>query len=68
MSEMNNSMYSELQSYKIGFADVDKKFLESAAGREKFYFILHNELSQFTPEKQEEILKTKDAYDCIYYD
>ena len=68
MNGTDNTMYSELQSYKIGFGDVDKKFLESAAGGEKFYFILHNELSQFTPDKQAEVLGTKDAYDCIYYD
>ena len=67
-SAMDDSIYSELQPYKIGFSDAGMEFLEAAAGCEKFYFVLHNELSQFTPEKQDEILKTKDAYDCIYYD
>ena len=40
---------------------------EYLTGNESFYFLLNDANTQnFLPEDQEEILKTKDAYSCIY--
>jgi len=41
--------------------------LQTAAGNESFYFMLNDATTQnFLPEHQEQILKTKEAYSCIY--
>lgn len=64
----DGKIYSELRPYKIGLSDAGMGFLESAAGREKFFFMLHDDQSHFLPETQDEILKTEKAYDCIYYE
>ena len=53
--------------YEIKLSDVNKTMLQAAAGNESFYFLLNDANTQnFLPEDQEEILKTKDAYSCIY--
>ena len=60
------SQFSELVGYQVSFDDVGMGFLASAAGREHFYFLLHDSTSQFLPETQERLLSSKNAYDCIY--
>jgi hypothetical protein len=60
------TQFSQLVGYEIGLDDVGKGFLASAAGREKFYFLLHDSTTQFLPETQEALLESENAYDCIY--
>ena len=68
-SEMNkDSQFSQLSGYEIGLGDADKGFLELAAGKEKFYFLLHDATSTFLPENQKSILSSNKAYECIYYE
>ena len=67
-SEMNqDSQFSELNGYEIGLGQAEKSFLELAAGKEKFYFLLHDATSTFLPQNQESILNSENAYECIYY-
>lgn len=67
-SEMNqDSQFSELNGYEIGLGQAGKSFLELAAGKEKFYFLLHDATSTFLPQNQESILNSENAYECIYY-
>jgi hypothetical protein len=41
--------------------------LQSAAGDESFYFLLHDStVEDFLPKTQEEMLKSGNAYQCIY--
>ncbi|MBQ7356691.1 MAG: Ig-like domain-containing protein [Clostridia bacterium] len=63
---MDESQFSELREYKIGLGDAGMGFLESAAGSERFFFILHDSRSTFTPTEQDRILQSEDAYDCIH--
>ena len=60
------TQFSQLVGYEIGLDEVDKGFLASAAGKEKFYFLLHDATTQFLPQAQETLLQSKNAYDCIY--
>ena len=62
-----NSQFSKLVGYEIGLADAGMGFLGSAAGHEKFYFVLHDSTTPFLPENQDSLLKTENAYECIYY-
>ena len=62
-----SSQFSELVGYEIGLADAGMSFLGSAAGHEKFYFMLHDRTTQFLPEGQDRFLQSENAYDCIYY-
>ena len=61
-----DSQFSSLVGYEIGLADAGMGFLGSAAGHEKFYFLLHDSTTPFLPENQDSILKTESAYECIY--
>ncbi len=60
------TQFSQLVGYEIGLEDVDMGFLAAAAGREKFYFLLHDSTTQFLPEAQDAFLESENAYDCIY--
>ncbi len=60
------TQFTQLTGYQIGLDDVDKGFLASAAGKEEFYFLLHDSTAQFLPDTQEALLLSGDAYDCIY--
>ena len=61
-----NSVDAEmLESFEVSLAEVDKGFLTEAAGQEKFLFMLCTKNSTFSPEKQEEVLNSEDAYACL---
>lgn len=55
-----------INGYTVSLKDVGKTVLETAAGDKPFYFLIHdNTTSSFTPQKQEELLKSENAYDFI---
>ncbi len=54
------------EEYSITLKEVDKEFLEKAAGNNAFYFVLYGANSKFIPPSQENILKSDKAYNCIY--
>lgn len=58
----NNTTY-DFNTYEVKLSDVGKEMLQVASGNESFYFLLDQ---TFLPENQEEILKSNDAYACIY--
>lgn len=65
--EFKNYEFYLLNGYSVSLADVNKAFLNAAAGNEKFYFLLHDSTNvNFLPSKQEEILNSSDAYSFIY--
>lgn len=64
--DTDKTQFSELVGYEIGLGDVNKGFLASAAGNEKFYFMLYDSTSQFLPQTQDYYLASQNAYDCIY--
>ena len=57
----------EFNDYKVSLKDVDKAFMEKASGDKPFYFTLYGANSTFTPDVQETILKSNNAYNCIYF-
>ncbi|MBQ7880750.1 MAG: Ig-like domain-containing protein [Clostridia bacterium] len=65
--ECSQSNINDLNGYEINLSDVDKTMLQVAAGSESFYFMINDATTQtFLPKDQEEILKSNDAYSCIY--
>ncbi|MBE5735452.1 MAG: hypothetical protein E7361_03310 [Clostridiales bacterium] len=48
--------FDKLNEYEISLSEVDKGFLEMAAGSEKFYFVMYGSNSQFSPVDQENIV------------
>ena len=66
--ETNGYSFKPLHAYQVALSDVDKDYLQSAAGNESFYFLLHDSaVTDFLPKTQEELLKSGDeAYKCIY--
>lgn len=55
-----------INGYTVSLKDVGKTVLETAAGDKPFYFLIHDyTTSSFTPQKQEELLKSENAYDFI---
>ena len=57
----------QFNNYKISLKDIEKDFLEAAAGDKPFYFTLYGKDSAFTPQAQTQILNSNDAYNCIYF-
>ena len=55
-----------LGHYDVSLADAGQQILAIAAGEEDFYFFIYDKTSPFTPQKQQEKLADKSAYDCIY--
>ena len=62
--ETKDYSFHSFNKYEIGLSDTDAGYLQAAAGEEKFYFILHDATSTFTPEEQENML-ANDAYGFI---
>lgn len=62
---INYSFY-DLNGYQVSLDEVNKGVLKLAAGEEPFYFLLHDATTYFTPEKQESLLQSGDAYSFIY--
>ncbi len=63
----SNSVTYDLNGYEIKLSDVGKVQLQAAAGNESFYFLMSDATTQnFLPTHQEEILKSEDAYSCIF--
>ena len=60
-----NKAGNVLSSFEVSLADVDKGFLTAAAGEENFHFLLSTDGSAFTPQVQEEMLASPDAYACL---
>ena len=59
--------FHSLNGYEVKLSDVGKTELQLAAGDESFYFLLHDSTTaNFLPKRQEEILGSGKAYDCIY--
>ncbi len=48
--------FDKFNEYEISLSEVDKGFLEMAAGSEKFYFVMYGSNSQFSPVDQEGIV------------
>ena len=46
--------------------EVNKGVLKLAAGEEPFYFLLHDRTTNFTPDNQESLLQSGEAYSFIY--
>lgn len=66
----DGKIVSELSTYDIDLAEVGKGILKQAAGNEKFYFFIYDkdptkQDNAFTPEDQERILNSGDAYNFI---
>ena len=55
-----------LYNYKMSFEDVNRPELIFATGEEPFYFFLYDQTSRFSPQEQENRLKTGEAYESIY--
>lgn len=51
-----NATSDAYNTYSIGLSDVDAQHLEAAAGSEKFYFVIYDSSSSFSPEEQEKQL------------
>ena len=65
--ESKDYSFKPLNGYEIKLSDVGKQYLQSAAGDESFYFLLHDStVEDFLPKTQEEMLKSGNAYQCIY--
>ncbi len=65
--EAKNYTFKDLNGYEISLSDVNSAYLQIAAGRESFYFLLHDRTTaDFLPEDQEKLLESENAYDCIY--
>ena len=62
---VNYSFY-DLNGYQVGLDEVNKGVLKLAAGEEPFYFLLHDATTYFTPDKQESLLQSGEAYSFIY--
>lgn len=56
---------TSLSSFEVSLADVGKPYLPIAAGVENFHFLLSADGSAFTPQVQEEMLASPDAYACL---
>ena len=58
---------TNFNGYEIRLSEVDKGSLQVASGDEAFYFLLNDKTTQnFLPQHQDEILKSNEAYSCIY--
>lgn len=66
LKNTDKTQFSQFVGYEISLDEVGKGFLASAAGKEKFYFMLHDSTTQFLPETQDFYLNSKNAFDCIY--
>ena len=65
--EMKDYNFYALNGYKIRLFDAGRGDLESAAGEEAFYFLMHDATTfNFTPAKQDEILASGEAYNFVY--
>ena len=65
--EAKDYSFYPLNGYGISLENVDKAYLQAAAGTESFYFLLHDSTTRtFLPKHQEEMLLSGDAYQCIY--
>ena len=63
-SVFESNTEQNFNEYEISFDDVEKSMLKSAAGNEKFYFLLNDSMSY---EKQKELLDSEEeAYNFIY--
>ena len=62
----NSGLSEVLVNYTVSLDDVGHSMLKTAAGEESFYFMLCDATSSFSPQKQEEMLNSDDAYSCIY--
>ena len=62
--ETKDYSFHSFNKYEIGLMDVGAASLQAAAGSERFYFILHDATSTFTPQEQEKML-ANDAYGFI---
>ncbi len=57
----------DFNGYEIRLSEVGKGSLQAASGDEAFYFLLNDKTTQnFLPQHQDEILKSNEAYSCIY--
>lgn len=56
---------NEMASFEVSLDEVDKGFLTAAAGNEPFHFLLYTNKSTFTPQQQEKLLASEDAYACL---
>ena len=65
-SVFDNSAESEpLVGFTVSLDDVGQSMLKTAAGNESFYFMLCDQTSNFTVQKQIEMLASDKAYDCL---
>ncbi|MBO5772251.1 MAG: InlB B-repeat-containing protein [Clostridia bacterium] len=64
--EKENYTFHALSGYNVALAEIDKEFLEAAAGRESFYFLLHDNTGTFLPKNQQDLLQSNEAYSNIY--
>ncbi len=65
--ETDGYEWKEFTGYEVSLSDVEKSYLDAAAGNEKFYFMLHDRTTlDFLPEKQEELFQSGEAYSNIY--
>lgn len=62
--DTENYSFHSFNKYEIGLMDVGAGYLQAAAGDERFYFVLHDATSTFTPAEQEKMLAS-DAYGFI---
>ena len=63
----DNSNYTShtLTGYTVSLSDTSVQYLALAAGSQPFYFLLHDRTSSFSPQQQENILKTNEAYSFV---
>ncbi len=65
--ESKNYEFQPLNGYEVSLGDVDSLYLQTAAGKENFYFLLHDRTTaNFLPKDQQNLFETNSAYDCIY--
>lgn len=64
--ETENYSFHAFQGYQVTLSEIDRELLEAAAGREAFYFMLHDNTGTFLPNHQKDLLASSDAYNNIY--
>ncbi len=62
--DTNYNSYT-LSGYTVSLSDTSVQYLAMAAGSQPFYFLLHDRTSNFSPQDQENLLSTGEAYDFI---
>ena len=54
-----------LSGYTVALSGTSVQYLTMAAGDQPFYFLLHDMTSSFSPQQQENLLKTNEAYSFV---